>query len=171
MLSHTLDPTQICERQVHAEQVSAFRDSSSSGRAVPRNFPGVLPVTPARRHVPAEVRTVRKSRGRICTIRTANRTFTRSLVPYLVGTAGSRRRKHEEENARDAERCDVRRGKRLRAEGETREEEAHTHRRIIRTYARTHVCTYTNNERNESSRVGARESGERFSDLGVSSSS
>ena len=138
--------------------MSAFHDSSFN-RTTPRKFRRVLSTVLTQYFVSAKVRALRKSR--IAFARFERRPVLSLDRLYPVGTVSPRRRKREEENVRDAERRDARREVRLRAEGETREEEAHT-------YGRTHVLIYT---KKRTKRVGARESGERFSDLGVSSSS
>ncbi|XP_071646483.1 uncharacterized protein [Temnothorax longispinosus] len=151
--------------------VIAFRDSSCS-RTVPRNFPSVHSIAPARRgrFVPAKVRTPRK-----CQIAFAR--FERRTVLSLdrlsrtsSARRGSRRRKRKEENR-------LGRGAVRREKGEEtpgRRRNARRGSRHARTHSRTHVRrrTYIRNtyERtSETNRVGARESGERFSDLGVSS--
>ncbi|XP_018364964.1 PREDICTED: uncharacterized protein LOC108762452 [Trachymyrmex cornetzi] len=120
-------------------EVSAFHDSSFN-RAAPRKFRRVLSTVLAQCFVPAKVRALRKSR--IAFARFERRPVLSLGRLYPVGTASPRRRKREEENVRDAERRDARREERLRAEGETREEEAHTH-------ARTHIYTKKRTKRSE----------------------
>lgn len=109
-------------------------------------FRGIFPVPlsialRSRRFVPAKVRTLRNSQ--VAFARFERRTVLSLDRLYLVGAAGSRRRKRrEEENAWDAERCGARREKRLRA---------HRRRNARRgsTHARTHVRIRTNETNRE----------------------
>ncbi|XP_071577565.1 uncharacterized protein [Temnothorax nylanderi] len=124
--------------------VIAFRDSSCS-RTVPRNFPRVHSIAPARRgrFVPAK--------GLLESAR--SHLHDSNGGPYFHSIACPVPRRHvgalaavnaKRRTAWDAERCDARRERRLRAEGETREEEADTHVRThARTYARTAAYVHT----------------------------
>ncbi|XP_024876628.1 uncharacterized protein LOC112457677 [Temnothorax curvispinosus] len=119
--------------------VIAFRDSSCSW-TVPRNFPRVHSIAPARRgrFVPAKVRTPRK-----CQIAFAR--FERRTVLSLdrlsrtsSARRGSRRRKPKEENR-------LGRGAVRREKGEEtpgRRRNARRGSRHARTHSRTHVRTY-----------------------------
>lgn len=131
--------------------MSAFRDPSSN-RAVSRKFPRALSAAPARcqRFVPAKIRALRESRVAFArferrTVLSLDRLSRTPSARRALAAANAKRRTLGTRSGA------ARRGKGKKtpgAEGETREEEAHTH---ARTHA--HIRTHTNEryERNEAS--------------------